>query len=130
MWYIIIVVIAITTWGLEARAHDWQHDQYAQDNRPWLEKQRRPGTQLSCCSSADYDFVDEELRSDGHYWIQSAKTGSKWIQVPHEAVINDPNHHGRAAAWFRWEGANGDYSTAPRPDLKVTVFCFAPGAKT
>lgn len=109
-------------------AHDWQHDQFAQTNRQWLEKQTRPGTNQSCCNGADQDYVDEEFRADNHYWVASNKTEGRWLKVPPEAVIKDPNLHGRAVAWYRWEGSDGSYSTSPRPDLQIVVYCFSPGA--
>lgn len=116
--------------------HDWTRPEFAQLNqyqRNWMQKQKRPGTNFFCCSEADGDQVDEEIRYDekgiGHYYINSAKTRGQWLKVPEEAIIREPNLHGRAIAWFRWTSADGKTgSTMPRDDLPIVmVFCFMPG---
>lgn len=120
--------------AVPASAHDWTHGDFAQSTpaqRNWLNKQRRPGTTFTCCSEADGEQVDEQIKYDskgiGRYWIYSKHTRGEWMLVPDEAVIREPNLHGRPVAWFRWGDAGGSSSTLPRSDLTPTIFCFAPG---
>ncbi len=117
-----------------AAAHDWTHRDFARNTiqqREWLQKQRRPFTKLSCCNEADGEQVDEEIRYDdkgiGRYWIQSKHTRGQWMLVPEEAIIREPNMHGRPVAWFRWVSHDGSFAAVPRPDMTPTIFCYAPG---
>jgi hypothetical protein len=123
----VVLVMGVTM------AHDWSHPDFAQANpyeRNWLQRQKRPNTTFSCCSEADGEQVEEDIRYDskgiGHYWINSRHTKGEWMIVPDEAVIREPNMHGRPVAWFRW-GTGTNMQTMPRNDLPVEVFCYAPG---
>ncbi len=97
-----------------ARDLDGQWAQLPQHQRDWLRKQINPQNKMSCCSEADGEQVDEEIRA-GRYWIQSAKTNGRWMIVPEEVVIKEPNLHGRPVAW--WTIENGFFK----------IFCYAPG---
>ena len=115
---------------LWARDRDGKWAAASPSERKWFKEQRQPKSGHLCCSEADGDQVDEEIRYDSgtpRYWIASDKTGGKWLLVPEDAVIHEGNPHGRAVAWFRWQDGNGRWSSAPRTDLPVSVYCFAPG---
>jgi hypothetical protein len=68
-----------------------------------------------CCADADGDVVlDSDWESrNGHYRV---RLGSKWTDVPDDAVITVPNLDGRTIVWPIW--INGE----------ETVRCFIPGA--
>jgi hypothetical protein len=77
-----------------------------------------------CCSYADgYVIEDADWESNvGHYRVRVPTTaGSKemvWIDVPDEAVINEPNKVGRTMVWPLY-GFGG-----------VSIRCFMPGSMT
>lgn len=129
---IVLVIIALLI-GFLVPGDIWARDldgKWAQSPpavRKWLREQKQPGSGYLCCSEADGEQVDEEIRN-GRYWINSKHTRGKWLLVPEDMVINSPNPHGRAIAWFRWVGDDGSTSTVPRDDLRPEVFCYAPGA--
>ena len=132
--FLALVVLLLLLLLAPTLAHDWSYKDFAQANpfeRNWLQKQKRPNTTFSCCSEADGEQVEEDIRYDqkgiAHYWINSNHTRGAWIIVPKEAVIHEPNMHGRPVAWFRW-GTGTNMQTMPRDDLPVEVFCYAPGA--
>lgn len=117
-----------------AAAHDWSSPHFVMDTpqqQEWLKKQKRPGTHMMCCNEADGAQVDEEIRYDekgiGHYWIWSSHTRGRWMQVPDEAIIREPNMHGRPVAWFRWIGPNGQNNLRDTRNLEPTIFCYSPG---
>ena len=122
-----LVLLLLTAYV--AHAHDFEHGPFAQytpKEQQWLKQQKRPGGGSLCCSEADGEQVDEEIRA-GRYWVNSSKTRGEWLLVPTEAVILQPNPQGRPVAWYRWVSPDGSFSSSERKDLKVEVFCFAPG---
>lgn len=137
MWSAILAVVIVFVMFVamsQTRAHDWHHHDFAQatpTQRNWLNKQRRPGTTFTCCNESDGEQVDEEIRYDhkgiARYWINSKHTRGQWMQVPEEAVIREPNLHGRPIAWFRWAAPDGSFTTFPRADLRPEIFCYVPG---
>lgn len=70
-----------------------------------------------CCADADGNVVlDSDWESkDGHYRV---RLGGKWVDVPDDTVIKQPNLDGRTIVWPIW--INGD----------ETVRCFIPGSMT
>lgn len=70
-----------------------------------------------CCSDADgFAVQDPDWDSkDGHYRV---RLGGKWIDVPDEAVITEPNRAGMTMVW----PINGYEGT--------TIRCFMPGSMT
>ena len=80
-----------------------------------------------CCDGSDafsLDDVDWESH-DGHYRVRipsdlNAPRSSEqiWVDVPDEAVVEEPNRAGPAMVWPMW-GDGG-----------VTVRCFLPGSMT
>lgn len=104
-----------------ASAHDEKsHINLDPNERDWFGEQIIPNglnKGNSCCSQADGEFAEEEIRG-GHYWARWPKSLGLWHQVPDEAVIKKPNPHGRSAVW--WGGS----ATANT----IYVRCFIPGA--
>jgi hypothetical protein len=71
-----------------------------------------------CCSMADGETVsDPDWESkDGHYRV---RLDAKWIEVPDDALITEPNLFGRTMVWpVRLEGQS------------IVIRCFMPGSMT
>lgn len=111
-----------------APAREQYPGQYAEVDpaqQEWFREQVSPKTGGACCSEADGEMVEEDIR-DGQYWIRSKHTidnakqnklATEWIQVPDDVVIREPNKFGRAVAWYKYEPAGF-----------LQVRCFAPGS--
>ncbi len=73
-----------------------------------------------CCSFADgvkVEDVDWDTGGpDGAYRV---RLGGKWVSVPADAVITEPNRFGPAVVW-----------PALGADNEVSIRCFIPGAGT
>jgi hypothetical protein len=68
-----------------------------------------------CCSVADGESVaDPDWESkDGHYRV---RLDNRWIDVPDDALITEPNRAGRTMVWpMRVEG-------------QISIRCFMPGS--
>jgi hypothetical protein len=106
-----VVMIAVAIPAGLVLAHD--DGRYATSPlKPWFDTLKsRKGL---CCSNADGRAVsDPDWDSkDGHYRV---RLGGEWIDVPDEAVINEPNRAGRTMVW-PIEGAMG-----------TSIQCFLPG---
>lgn len=105
--------------------------EYAQADprmQQWFKEQKVPGSTGSCCSAADGEFVEEEIRYDdkgvGHYWTRFSKTNGEWIKVPDEAVIQKPNFHGQPVVWWYYNSGEDELPIEP-----VQVRCYSPGVK-
>ena len=70
-----------------------------------------------CCSMADGEVVaDPDWESkEGHYRV---RLENKWVDVPDDAVVTEPNRAGRTMVWPIWIGAD------------VSIRCFMPGSMT
>jgi hypothetical protein len=70
-----------------------------------------------CCSMADGEAVaDPDWESkEGHYRV---RLDNKWVDVPDDAVVTEPNRAGRTMVWPTWIGAD------------VSIRCFMPGSMT
>lgn len=80
----------------------------------------------NCCSSADGDFSEEEIRyenGEANYWTRSRKSNGVWHKVPNEALIRGPNKIGVPIVW--WRGATYE-QRGDQSDLSVA--CYAPGS--
>jgi hypothetical protein len=68
-----------------------------------------------CCSDADGTAVsDVDWESfNGHYRV---RLDGRWIDVPDEAAISEPNRVGRTMVW------------PIRSSVGITIRCFMPGA--
>jgi hypothetical protein len=60
---------------------------------------------------ADPDWESKE----GHYRV---RLDNKWVDVPDEAVITEPNRAGRTMVW------------PIRFDEQISIMCFMPGSMT
>ena len=110
----------------EVYAHDPLHHRV--DLNEWfnnLYSQGKPdgGFKAHCCSNQDGALVkdaewDTYRGPDGisHYKVMIEQ---KWINVPDEAVVTDPNKYGPAMVWGsrEWYGDTGSYH----------IRCFMPG---
>src|SRR4029077_10192226 len=77
-----------------------------------------PDNLALCCSFADgfvVSDVDWESK-DGHYRV---RLEGRWIDVPDDAVITEPNRAGRTMVW---PYVRGTYP--PRTEIR----CFMPGS--
>jgi hypothetical protein len=70
-----------------------------------------------CCSMADGETnADPDWESkEGHYRV---RLDNKWVDVPDEAVITEPNRAGRTMVW------------PIRFDEQISIRCFMPGSMT
>ena len=91
------------------------HDASRPELNSWFDK-LASGKGL-CCSFADGTAVagPDWDSKDGHYRVRLPEG---WIDVPDDAVINEPNRDGRTMVW------------PLRGYLGVSVRCFMPGSMT
>ena len=80
----------------------------------WFRSQVSPKTGGNCCSEADGEYAEEDIRN-GHYWTRWPRGDGEWHEVPDDVVIYDPNRNGAPVVWWYWE--NGE------PKIR----CYAPG---
>ncbi len=80
--------------------------------RRWFREQTSPATGIPCCSEADGEFAEEEIRYDtsgvGHYWTRWS-AHPQWMQVPDSAIIRDPNKLGRPVVWWGRDSLSDTY---------------------
>jgi hypothetical protein len=67
-----------------------------------------------CCNESDGTYAEEEIR-EGHYWTRFEQSNGKWIPVPDQVVIRDPNRNGAPVAWWFFESGI------------LQIRCYAPG---
>lgn len=118
---LLVFYILVALWLSGALAHDAQnHAQMTPEQRDWFGRQiipkGAPNAGGSCCSQADGQFAEEDIRGD-HYWARWPASEGVWHQVPSEVVILAPNRNGAAAIW--WGGSAYDGT--------LYIRCFAPG---
>jgi len=92
------------------------HDHARPDLNPWLKTLRNKHT-VPCCDGSDatrLSDVDWDTK-DGHYRV---RLDGKWVDVPPEAVIEEPNRAGQTLVWPYFK----DGMMVPR--------CFMPGSMT
>ena len=82
--------------------------------RQWFREQKSPKTGGYCCNESDGTYAEEEMR-EGHYWTRFEQSNGKWIPVPDEVVICDPNRNGAPVAWWYFEKGI------------LQIRCYAPG---
>jgi hypothetical protein len=73
-----------------------------------------------CCSFADASVVsDVDWESkDGHYRV---RLDGRWVDVPDDAVITEPNRAGRTMVWPYTADGGTDH---PHTEIR----CFMPGS--
>ena len=87
--------------------------------KPWFDSLK--SGKGPCCSDADGALVkDADWDSkDGHYRV---RIDGKWIDVPENALITEPNKYGPAIVWgYRIGGFGGG---------SYEIRCFIPGSMT
>ena len=115
--FISVITFALATVAF-GRDLDGRYAKLDPKMHDWFEKlQSKKGP---CCADADGNVVtdaDWETK-DGHYRVRLA---GKWIDVPDEAVVKEPNLYGPTMVWpiYSWNlyGAN-----------EPMVRCFMPGS--
>lgn len=80
--------------------------------RQWFRSQVSPATGISCCSEADGEFAEEDIRYDdngvGHYWTRWSAHPA-WMEVPDSVVIRTPNTWGRPVVWWGKDNISNIY---------------------
>jgi len=103
---IVLIFLLLCT---PALPHDPEHPEL----NKWFDNLR--SAKGLCCSFADgfaVSDVDWESK-DGHYRV---RLENKWIDVPDDALITEPNRVGRTMVW------------PLRIDGKTFIRCFMPGS--
>jgi hypothetical protein len=103
---IVLIFLLLCT---PALAHDPSHPELNE----WFN--RLTSGRGLCCSFADGSAVsDVDWESkDGHYRV---RLEGRWIDVPDEALITEPNRAGRTMVWpLRFNG-------------QILIRCFMPGS--
>jgi hypothetical protein len=88
--------------------------------RQWFRNQVSPRTGVHCCSEADGEYAEEDIR-DGHYWTRFSQSNGEWMQVPDDVVIKDPNRNGAPVVWW--------YADIDHGKRIVKIRCYAVGSK-
>jgi hypothetical protein len=108
------LALLLLTWQVAlARDLDGRYAAANPELKAWFDSLRsRRGP---CCSDADGTAVsDVDWESfNGHYRV---RLDGRWIDVPDEAVITEPNRVGRTMVW------------PIRSNVGITIRCFMPGS--
>jgi hypothetical protein len=109
---LLLAGFALLGYTVFARAHD--HNKPGLDS--WYSGLR--SGKGPCCGGPSVDATtldgpDWETK-DGHYRV---RIEGEWIDVPDDAVLNEPNRDGRTLVW------------PLRGYLGITIRCFMPGAQ-
>jgi hypothetical protein len=109
------IVSLLLVMCLPALARDnGQYNNVSTEIRQWFQDQKSPKTGGLCCSEADGNEAQEDIRN-GHYWTTWPAVAPVWYPVPDDVVIKGPNKVGRPVVWTYWE--NG----------AVRIRCYSPG---
>lgn len=107
---VVLILIGLFAWGMfESRASA----QGQQSLRDWFNSLKSPAGGV-CCHNFDGISLEEADWRSGPNGYQVVANG-KWIDVPPDTVVNEPNRLGRAHLWLKHDGS---------------VRCFIPGALT
>jgi hypothetical protein len=113
---LILLVCFLVQYVSARETYPGQYAQVDPELRKWFRNQVSPATGTSCCSEADGTYVEEDIR-EGHYWIRFDKTEGKWMPVPDEIVIHDPNRNGAPVVWWYYDS----------DQAMIGFRCYAPG---
>ena len=116
-----LIVVIFTVTGALARDNGQYAD--APDHiRKWFNEQTSPENGRSCCSIADGQETQEQIRG-GQYWVLIE---GKWLPVPPSRVIRDKgNPVGRPVVWYqKFSTLDDDGPVVP----EINILCFVPGA--
>ena len=109
-YFLLIILLAFTTPVLG-------HDPARPDLDQWFMGLHNKQGGL-CCSGHDgtvLSDIDWDTK-DGHYRV---RLGGRWIDVPPDAVVTEPNRDGPAMVWPYY--INGEF---------IGIRCFMPGVQT
>ena len=111
MMRIVLIFLLLCT---PALAHDPSHPELNE----WFN--RLASGKGLCCSFADASVVsDVDWESkDGHYRV---RLDGRWVDVPDDAVITEPNRAGRTMVWPYTADGGTDH---PHTEIR----CFMPGS--
>jgi hypothetical protein len=118
VYLMIAIILACLSLG-NARAHD----AHRPDLNDWFN--RLKSGKGPCCSNNDgtaLSDVDWDTK-DGRYRV---RIEGKWIDVPDDAVVKEPNRDGRTMVW-PMNGTFDSYGTLRSFD-GISIRCFMPGA--
>ncbi len=116
MWTFLILVVLWCFPSHPAHGRELYPGQYARvepEIQKWFRSQKSPATGHLCCSEADGNLVEEDIRA-GHYWTRGGPFPD-WTPVPDEVVIQSGNPNGAPVVWFFWK------------DGVPAIRCYAPG---
>lgn len=106
-----ILVVVLSAFATVVYAHDHQRPELDK----WFGELKASGGGLCCSSNEGTVLKDVDWESkDGHYRV---RLDGKWIDVPDDAVVKEPNLDGQTLVW-PIQGYMG-----------TTVRCFLPGAQ-
>ena len=93
------------------------HDPKRPDLDKWFDGLTSSG--FLCCTGKDYQVLDDSDwdTKDNHYRV---RLDGKWLDVPANAVVKEPNRYGRALVWV-------NFSYMARA---ISIRCFMPGTMT
>ncbi len=93
-----MVRIRLAALSLLVAATAYAHDHNRPDLKEWFSGLHGTGNGQLCCSGSDALVLkDPDWESkDGHYRV---RIEGKWIDVPDEAVIKEPNLDGQTMVW-------------------------------
>jgi hypothetical protein len=119
--FLIVAICSIT--GAFARDNG-QYADVPDHIRKWFNEQISPENGRSCCSIADGNETQEQIR-DGQYWVLIE---GKWFPVPPSRVIhNKGNPVGRPVVWYQKFPPPNDDDAPAIPE--INILCFVPGAR-
>jgi len=129
----LLFILAVLAAACPALAHDpsgyWAREAQAGRAPPaeWWKSLHAPNGGIPCCDIADGQRVedvdwDTQRGEDGKPRYRVRLIG-KWIDVPDDAVIDEPNRYGPAVVWpvFADDGEGHHVAVA-------FIRCFLPGA--
>jgi hypothetical protein len=116
---IIILCLGLLHATPRAFARDPDGRYAASPLKPWFD--RLSSKKGLCCSDADGTALsDPDWKSNGgHYQV---RLENRWIDVPEDAVITEPNRAGRTMVWPVY------YRGMEDSDTRIDIRCFMPGS--
>jgi hypothetical protein len=95
------------------------HDQHRPELNNWF-MNLKSKAKVPCCSGSDATVVRDADwdTKDGHYRV---RLEGQWVDVPDDAVIEEPNLDGQTLVWPIF------YNPLGSP-ARIVIRCFMPGA--
>lgn len=108
------ILMAMVVWG--ATSIGWTHEHDRPDLDTWFSRlyNKKGG---SCCNGEDNRPLEAVWSTEGadgkqHYRV---KIEGKWVDVPDDALVDQPNKYGPALVWYYRSGDT------------FLIRCFMPG---